>query len=582
MCQAAPVLTGEGSRVSAPQGILERMVGTTEYRGSFAPVARARITNRRDAAYGATRGRVRPLVLMILDGYGISFQQEGNAVLAANMVNVSRYLREYPSAILKASGIEVGLPWGEAGNSETGHRNMGAGRIMYQPLPQMTLAIRDKSFFHNPGLLEATNHVRERPDAALHIMGCVSTGGVHGHVDHLIALLELSKRQGINERTFVQAFLDGEDSPPRSAATYLAAVDAAIRRFRTGPIATMIGRYYAMARSTNWDRTETAYNLLVHGKGQLVRSWKEGLAAAYEQQKTDDVVPPMVIGHSVEQFRAIRDGDAIIFFNYRPDRARQLTYAFVNKHFTEFPVAQMEDLDFITMAEYEKNLPVTVAFPEPYAEFPVGRVISDAGLLQLRIAETEKYAHVTYFFNSGRELPYPGEDRVLIPSPKVRDFAATPAMSAVAITERVVSEIEKGKYDVIVMNYANSDLLAHTGNFQQTVTSLKLLDEYIGRVVPAALAAGGAVLLACDHGNAEEMTNPLTREATTEHSGNPVPIAYIAPDNRQDPPKSDDLLFQALSTPIGELADVGPTVLEILGLPKPAEMTSRSLLGRLM
>lgn len=527
-------------------------------------------------------GRPRPLVLVILDGYGVSFFQEGNAILAAHMTAMDEYLRRYPAASIKASGIEVGLPWGEVGNSETGHKNIGSGQVIYQPLPQITLAIRDRSFFQNPAFLEVAGHLRERPDAALHLLGCVSDGGVHSHVDHLIALLEFAHQQGIHARTFVHAFLDGRDAPPVSAGEYLLKVEETIARTRAGGIASLVGRYYAMDRNNNWDRTKAAYDLLVYGNGAQAPSWKDALEAAYEEKETDENVPPYVVTHKGTSLRVVRDGDAVVFFNFRPDRARQLTEAFVKEDFSAFPVERWEDLDFVTMAEYQKELPVTVAFPEEQAEFPVGRVISDAGLRQLRIAETEKYAHVTYYFNSGRELPYPGEDRVLVPSPNVGDYAETPHMSAGPITDRLVQEIEKGKYDVIVANYANPDMIGHTGNFDAAVEALRFLDGQIRRVVDAARAAGGAVLLTCDHGNAEEMMNPMTHTITKDHTANPVPLIFIAPTNRQDPPKSDDLLFQVLSTPIGVLADIGPTVLEILGIPPPPTMTAQSLVRSLV
>ncbi|TSC72854.1 MAG: 2,3-bisphosphoglycerate-independent phosphoglycerate mutase [Parcubacteria group bacterium Gr01-1014_38] len=518
---------------------------------------------------------------MILDGFGISFFQEGNAVLAAQMTNLQNYLRTYPCAAIRAAGIEVGLPWGEVGNSEVGHKNIGSGRVIYQPLPQITLAIQDRTFFQNVAFQEASAHVKERPGSVLHLMGCVSPGGVHSHLQHLLALLEFAAQQGIGKQTFIHAFLDGRDAPPVSAGQYLVDVDKTIRRTGAGRIATLIGRYYAMDRNNNWDRTRAAYDLLVSGTGTPYRSWQEALEAAYESRKTDEIVPPSVITDN-GPVRTIRDGDAILFFNFRPDRARQLTHAFVAKNFGRFKAVPFADLAFITMAEYEKGLPVTVAFPEEWMDMPVGRVIADHGLRQLRVAETEKYAHVTYYFNSGRELPFPNEDRILVPSPNVKEYVETPRMSAEAITDQVVGEIAKGKYDVIVMNYANPDMLGHTGNFEAAVEALRFLDTQLPRVVSAALSAGGAVLLTCDHGNAEEMRNPQTGAVVTDHSVNPVPLAYLASQNQQNPPKTDEALFRILGTPIGVLADVGPTVVEILGLPKPPEMTAQSLLASLL
>ncbi len=524
----------------------------------------------------------RPLVLMILDGFGISFLEEGNAVLAARMENMDRYLREYPAAAIKAASIEVGLPWGEVGNSETGHKNMGSGRIIYQPLPQIMLAIRDQSFFQNPAFTEAVNHVQEHPDAALHIMGCVSNGGVHSHIDHLIALLEFTGKQRVGDRTFIHAFLDGRDVPPVSAGKFLIELDQAIKNTRGGTLASFVGRFYAMDRNHNWDRTKVAYDLLVHGIGEKFTTWQEGLEWVYENNITDETAPAAVFAEPGASPRTIRDGDAVIFFNFRPDRARQLSKAFLDEQFSVFPVEHWKNLDFVTMAEYEKGLPVTIAFPEEQAEYPVGRMVADAGLRQFRIAETEKYAHITYYFNSGRELPYPNEDRILIPSPHVSDYATTPRMSAEPLTDCVIQEIEKGKYDFIVMNYANADMLGHTGKFLAIVESLQFLDTQIARVVDTALNAGGAVLLTCDHGNVEEKINPATHEPTTDHTSNPVPIIYITSTNRQRPAKSDDLLFQMLANPIGIIADVGPTILEILSIPRPSEMTAQSLLQSLV
>lgn len=524
----------------------------------------------------------RPLVLMIIDGFGISFLEEGNAIHTANTEHINSYIREYPMATINASGIEVGLPWGEAGNSEVGHKNMGSGKIIYQPLPQITLAIRNGSFFENPAFMNAVEHVKQNPDAALHIMGCASSGGVHSHIDHLLALLTLAERNGINKRTFIHAFLDGIDAPPISAGQFLSQINKLVKSLGIGGICTVTGRYYAMDRNKNWDRTQAAYDAMVHGKGKEVSSWEKGLEWAYDNKYPDDRVPPLVIEDRGNPVRTVKDGDAIIFFNYRPDRARQITEAFAVPTFSNFSVEKWKNLNFITMSEYQAGLPVTVAFPEEYAEHPLGKAVSDAGLRQLRIAETEKYAHVTYYLNSGRELPYPGEDRILIPSPNVKDYAKTPAMSADAITNRVIREIKSGKYDFIAMNYANPDMIGHTGDFDANVEALRVLDSLIHRLIQEALQAGGAVLLTSDHGNAEEMVNPADQKPTKGHSSNPVPLVYIAPHNKQNSPKSNDILFQILSTPIGVLADVAPTVLEILDINPPEEMTAQSLLESLV
>lgn len=525
--------------------------------------------------------RPRPLVLVILDGFGISFIDQGNAVRAAHMARLEEYLRFYPCTTLRASGIEVGLPWGEVGNSEVGHKNMGSGRIIYQPLPQITLAIQDGSFFKNVAFQEAAAHMKERPNAALHLAGLVSRGGVHSHLDHLLALLDFAAREGIGKRTFLHAMLDGRDSAPVSAGQYMTEVDRTMQRLGAGHVASVIGRYYAMDRNNNWDRTKITYDLLVSGTGTPYRSWQDALENAYEYRKTDEFVPASVIVDGDVPLRTIRDGDAVLLFNFRPDRARQLTHAFVLQNFSPFPVAAFTDLSLVTMTEYEKDLPVTVAFPEAWAQVPIGRVLADHGLRQLRIAETEKYAHVTYYFNSGRELPFPNEDRILVPSPHAKDYAEFPQMSAGPITDRVIHEIPKGKYDVIVMNYANPDMIGHTGNFEAAVEGLRYLDEQLSRVVTATLAAGGAVLVTCDHGNVEEMVNPETGEVVTDHTTNQVPFLYLTPHNRSETPKTDEEMFGILSAPTGVLADVAPTMLDILDIPPPSDMTAQSLLGSL-
>ncbi|MDO8512723.1 MAG: 2,3-bisphosphoglycerate-independent phosphoglycerate mutase [bacterium] len=524
----------------------------------------------------------RPLVLMILDGFGISFLQEGNAIYAAKMENFERWVREYPSAVIKASGIEVGLPWGESGNSEVGHKNMGSGRIIYQPLPQITMSIENKSFFKNPAFVAATNHVKERPNSALHLIGCVSDGGVHSHVDHLLAILQLAKKEGVSNRTFVHAFLDGRDTPAISAGSYLKKVQEAIDHTKSGGIASLVGRYFAMDRNNNWDRTKVAYDLLTDGIGEHTDSWKDALESAYEKKETDETVTAYVITKHGEPLRKIQDGDTVIFFNFRPDRARQLTYAFTTKGFNDFPVQNWTDLEFVTMSEYQKDLPVTVAFPEEQAEFPTGRVVSDAGKTQLRIAETEKYAHVTYYFNSGREISFPGEDRVMVPSPNVKNYSDTPEMSAKVIADHVVKEINKDKYDLIIMNFANPDMIGHTGEYDATVESLQFLDKEMKKIIDVTIAKDGAVLITADHGNAEEMLNPTTHQISKDHTANPVPVIYITANNKQDPPKEEEMVMQVLSTPIGCLADIGPTVLEIMQIPQPPQMTAMSILRSLV
>lgn len=518
-----------------------------------------------------TLSRPRPLVLMILDGYGISLVEEGNAVKAAKQPNMERYMREYPMAAIHAAGIEVGLPWGEMGNSETGHQNIGSGRVIYQNLPRITMAIEDGSFFKNEAFLKAAKHVKKNKNAALHIMGLCSDGGVHAHIDHQIALLKFAAQEKIGDRTYVHAFLDGRDSPPDAANNFIKKLTDAMTEQKAGQLATLIGRYYAMDRNNNWDRTQMAFDLLVSGQGQTYATWQEAVSAAFKNSdaRSFETAPAMLVG---KENRAIQDGDAVIFTNYRPDRAVQITNLLTKK---------LPHLLFVTMAEYNKKLKVEVAFPEEMIEKPLGLVLSEAKLKQLRIAEGEKYAHVTHFFDGGSDTVFPGEERIKIDSVNTKDFSDHPNMSAQEISDRVLKEIESKKFDVIILNYANADMVGHTGNFEATVKALEYLDIQIGHVVDAALDSGGAVLLTCDHGKAETIVSHLTHERSTDHTNNPVPLIYLAPDNRLPAPKDENVMIQVLSNPIGVLADVAPTLLEILKIPVPKQMTAQSLLTSL-
>lgn len=515
--------------------------------------------------------RPSPLILMILDGYGISLVEEGNAIKAAKQPNMERYMREYPMATIHAAGIEVGLPWGEMGNSETGHQNIGSGRVIYQNLPRITMAIEDRSFFKNEAFLKAAKHVKKNKNVALHIMGLSSDGGVHAHIDHQIALLKFAAQQKIGDRTYVHAFLDGRDSPPDAANNFIKKLTDAMAKHKAGKLATLIGRYYAMDRNNNWDRVQVAFDLLANSKGETYTTWQDAVQAAFKNSDTRsfETAPAMIIG---KENRMMKDGDAVIFTNYRPDRATELTSLLIKK---------LPKLLFVTMAEYNKELKVEVAFPEETIEKPLGLIVSEAGLKQLRLAEGEKYAHVTHFFDGGSDTKFPGEERIKIESVNTKDFSDYPNMSAQAISDRVVAEIEKGKFDVMIMNYANADMVGHTGNYEATVKALEFLDMQIGRVVDATLAAGGAVLLTCDHGKAETIVSHLTHERSTDHTNNPVPLIYIAANNRLPAPKDESIMIQILSNPIGVLADVAPTMLEILGLPAPAQMTAQSLLRSL-
>lgn len=520
--------------------------------------------------------------MLILDGYGISFIQEGNAIAAAKKPVMDRLMKEYPVAAVRAGGEDVGLPWGEMGNSETGHQNIGSGRVLYQFLPRIEKALQDESFFKNEALLKAINHVKKNKDAALHTMGMLSNGGVHSHINHQFALLKAAADAGIGDRTYVHIFLDGRDSSPDDAGSFVKQLQEEIDKTGAGKIATLTGRYYAMDRAGNWDVTKVAYDMLTKGEGTTFPNWNDAVKSVFQKndKKALENAAPMVISDG-SPMRTVQDGDSVIFYNYRSDRARQLTAAFVDSHFKEFEATKFKDLVFATMASYDEKLNADVLFPDETIEHPLGEIFADNDLTQLRIAESEKFAHVTYFFNGGREKPYKGEEDVKIPSENTKDFSKHPEMKAKEITDRVIKEIESDAYDVIVMNYANADMVGHTGKFDPTVKAVEFIDEQIGRVVDATLAKDGAVLLTCDHGKAEVIINHMTHEISTDHTNNPVPVIYISNKTKQEPPKDDAILQQLLATPIGFLADVAPTALDILGLPKPKEMTAQSLLSSL-
>jgi 2,3-bisphosphoglycerate-independent phosphoglycerate mutase len=496
----------------------------------------------------------RPVVLCVLDGWGIAPDGPGNAVTRAKTPRLDALFARGPHAKLDASGRAVGLPDGVMGNSEVGHLTMGAGYIQYQELVRINDAIDDGSFFENAALREACAAVRER--GTLHLMGLISTGGVHADMKHLAALVELAKRERV-VRVVVHAFLDGRDMPPRSALALLPRINA--------PIATVHGRYYAMDRDKRWERTQLSYDAIVDAIGPRCDTASAALERCYEDSAcSDELMKPHVVGDGAP----VLDRDAVIFFNFRPDRARQLTRALMQKDFDGFPRRRVPgDLTFVTLTDYKLDLPrVKVAFASADV-VPMAQVLSEAGLKQFHTAETEKIAHVTYFFNGGREPPFPGEDRHLVPSPKVATYDLQPEMSAAGVADTLVKAIESGKYDFAIVNFANPDMVGHTGNFEATRAAMEATDAAVGRVVDAALAAGGCVLVTADHGNAEELLFP-DGGRNTQHSINPVPVVLAARDGER---------FSARD---GGLRDIAPTLLGLLGLPVPSRMTGRSLLTR--
>jgi 2,3-bisphosphoglycerate-independent phosphoglycerate mutase len=507
----------------------------------------------------------RPLVLMILDGWGINPSCEGNAVCLANTPRLDELFRTYPSTRIGASGLDVGLPEGQMGNSEVGHLNIGAGRIVYQDLTRISLSIAEGDFFTNPVLTDTLAEVRNG-GGKLHLMGLLSDGGVHSHLSHLYALVELARSQGIEE-VCIHAFLDGRDTPPQSGAGYLADLERHLAELGTGRVATVVGRFYAMDRDNRWDRIERAFRAMTEGIGGTFASSAEAIAHAYAAGQTDEFVEPCVI-EGASHSGSVEDGDGIVFFNFRSDRARELTRTFTQDNFTGFQRRKNPRLaGYVCLTEYDATFDLPIAFPPESHRNILGELVAAAGLRQLRIAETEKYAHVTFFFNGGRETPFAGEDRVLIPSAReVKTYDLKPAMSAPEVAAEMVERVKTGLYDLIILNFANPDMVGHSGNLQAAVEAMEAVDECVGRVVDAVLGAGGALLVTADHGNCEQMLDGDGKPFTA-HTTNPVPLILVDPDLRHAPLRE------------GILADIAPTLLALLGLAKPAEMTGNSLLG---
>ena len=500
-----------------------------------------------------------PTTLVIMDGFGLSDSTAGNAVRAANTPVLDGLFAEYAHTELQASGLDVGLPAGQMGNSEVGHTNIGGGRVVFQDLPRISRSIEDGSFFENPAYNQAMDDCLAR-DASLHLCGLHSDGGVHSTLEHLYALLKMARIKGL-KRVYIHAFLDGRDTPPASGRGFVAQTEEKCRELGVGRIATVMGRYYAMDRDKRWDRLETAYDALVYGDGVQDPDPLHAIDESYKNGVTDEFVEPIVC----DKDGLISDNDSVIFFNYRPDRARELTRAFVDPAFDGFK-REFFPLTYVCNTEYDATMPnVLVAFPRISVKNGLGEYLSKMGMTQLRIAETEKYAHVTFFFNGGVEEPYPGEDRVLVASPKVATYDLQPEMSAYEVMEKCVERIESGKYDVIILNFANCDMVGHTGVFDAAVKAVETVDECVGKVVEATLKMGGIAMITADHGNAEQMLQPDGVSPMTAHTTNPVPFILCGAGTELRP---------------GRLADIAPTILDVLGLEKPAEMDGRTLIVR--
>ncbi|TWJ17610.1 2,3-bisphosphoglycerate-independent phosphoglycerate mutase [Geobacter argillaceus] len=510
----------------------------------------------------------KPLLLMILDGWGINPNRENNAVAQADTPNLSSCLKEYPHTRILTSGMAVGLPEGQMGNSEVGHLNIGAGRVVYQDLTRISKAISDGDFFENPVLLDCLKRTKAA-GGRLHLAGLLSDGGVHSHNTHLYGLLELAKRHGLTE-VFVHCFMDGRDTPPRSGGDYLAELEAKIKEIGVGTVATVSGRYYAMDRDNRWERVEKAYNAMVLGEGETATSTAEAIARTYAADVTDEFVLPTVITAGGAPVGSVADNDGFIFFNFRSDRAREITRVLALDEFSGFPHRVRPKLSsYVCMTEYDATFGLPIAFDQESLTNILGGVLAAAGKHQLRIAETEKYAHVTFFFNGGVEEPFAGEERCLIPSPKeVATYDLKPEMSAYPVTEELLRRLDGGTYDVIVLNFANCDMVGHTGILAAAIKAVEAVDACVGRIVAKVRELGGTVLITADHGNADQMAEE-NGEPYTAHTCNPVWLVLV-----------DDARKQARLKDEGRLADIAPTMLDILGIEKPREMTGVSLLEK--
>lgn len=508
----------------------------------------------------------KPLVLMILDGYGFNPDKEGNAIIAAQTPNIRRLMDDYPKTLLKSSGDEVGLPKGQMGNSEVGHLNIGAGRVVYQELTRIFKAIETGELAKNKVLLEAMERLKGQ-EKALHFLGLLSDGGVHSHQEHLFALLDMAVQAGV-EKIFVHPILDGRDVLPQSAKGFISELEKKLQGLGRGEIATVSGRYYAMDRDKRWDRVEKAYQAYVQAEGPTSCNALAAVESSYENKVLDEFVEPTVIvDEQGDPVARVQDGDTVIFFNFRADRAREITRAFIEDDFDGFDRPVHPEVHYVCLTEYDATFNCPVAFPPQNLENTLGEVLSDAGLKQLRIAETEKYAHVTFFFNGGIEEPDEGEERILIPSPEVPTYNLKPEMSACQVTDTLLAKLEEEEYDVVILNYANADMVGHTGFFDATVKALEAVDGCVGRTVEEVQNRGGTVLITADHGNAESMIDKETHSPLTAHSTNRVPFILV-----------DDSYKGRNLREGGALRDIAPTILEILNLEIPQEMTGKSLI----
>ena len=505
----------------------------------------------------------KPVALIIMDGFGESQNTNGNAIAASNTPNLDKIIKEYPNTLIQASGLDVGLPDGQMGNSEVGHTNIGAGRIVYQDLTRVSKSIADGDFFTNEVLVEAMNNAK---NGALHLMGLISNGGVHSHIDHLKALIKMAKEQGV-ENVFVHGFTDGRDVAPTSALSFVEDIENYMKEVGVGKFASLSGRYYAMDRDKRWERVQLAYEAMVTGKGNTATSAKEAIEKSYAEDKNDEFVVPTVIVEDGKPLGLIKEGDSIVFGNFRPDRAREITRAIVDTDFAGFERPNMNTF-FVCLTTYDVTIKnVHVAFKPQSLENTLGEYLAKNGKSQLRTAETEKYAHVTFFFNGGVEEANEGEETLLVPSPKVATYDLQPEMNAPELTEKVLAKIDEDKYDFIVLNYANPDMVGHTGVVEAAIKAVETVDTCVGKVVDKIVSKGGSVLITADHGNAELMQDPETKTTITAHSTNPVPFIVVGEEFKTANLREG-----------GRLSDIAPTVLDMMNLKKPEEMTGQSLI----
>jgi len=518
-------------------------------------------------------GRHRPFVLIIMDGWGINPRKEGNAIALARTPNIDKIAHAWSHTAVKTSGPAVGLPDGQMGNSEVGHQNIGAGKRVLQDYTRISESIQDGSFFQNPAFLKAIAHVKKN-QSQLHICGLLGNGGVHAHESHLKALLRLAHMHDL-EHVYIHAFTDGRDASPTGGVNFMQRLEARAKEIgadHPAKVATVSGRYYAMDRDNRWDRTGLTYFAMIRGEGLQASSAQAAIQQSYDKDVTDEFIIPTVIIEDGHPVTTIKEGDAVIHYNFRPDRARQLTKAFVMPKLPPQAegifnrISRFNDQVFVMMTQYEEGLNAEVAYRADEVEMPLARVISNCSMAQFHTAETEKYAHVTFFINGRREVPFPGEDRVLVPSPKVPTYDLQPEMSAAGITETAIERIRSGHYDLIIMNYANADMVGHTGVLEATIKAVETVDTSVGRIVEATLAVGGNVLITADHGNAEQLIDYNTGKPLTAHTTHPVPLYLVAPQ-----------LAQVRLRQGGILADISPTILQIMGIPQPKAMQGKSL-----